>query len=32
LNLMETRVLARAEGPYDNYTAVAVWFQGAMKK
>ncbi|HWR31453.1 MAG TPA: protein phosphatase 2C domain-containing protein [Negativicutes bacterium] len=32
LNLMEKRVLARAEGPYDNYTAVAVWFQGAMKK
>ena len=25
---LEQRILARAEGPYDNYTAVAVWFQG----
>ena len=28
LDHLEQRVLARAEGPYDNYTAVAVWFQG----
>jgi serine/threonine protein phosphatase PrpC len=30
LNCLEKRVLDRAEGPYDNYTAVAVLFQGAI--
>lgn len=30
LNRIEQRVLARAEGSYDNYTAVAVLFQGVL--
>ena len=30
LNRLEQRVLARAEGSYDNYTAVAVLFQGVL--
>ena len=29
LGKIECRILARAEGPYDNYTAAAVLFQGA---
>lgn len=30
LNRIEQRVLAQAEGSYDNYTAVAVLFQGVL--
>ena len=32
LDRLERRILERAEGPYDNYTAIAVLFQGAMQK
>lgn len=31
LKRLEKRILERAEGPYDNYTAVAVLFRGVMK-
>jgi serine/threonine protein phosphatase PrpC len=31
LALLERRVLARASGEHDNYTAVAVRFQGVVK-
>lgn len=31
LSRLEQRILARAEGPYDNYTAIAVLFQGVLK-
>ena len=30
LTRLEQRVLERAIGPHDNYTAVAVWFQGVL--
>ena len=32
LDRLERRVLARAAGPYDNYTAVAVLFRGVESK
>ena len=32
LDRLERRILARATGPYDNYTAVAVWFRGVEDK
>jgi serine/threonine protein phosphatase PrpC len=32
LDCLERRILERAVGPYDNYTAIAVLFQGAMQK
>ena len=31
LELLERRVLERASGEYDNYTAVAVRFQGVVE-
>lgn len=31
LERLEQRILQRATGPYDNYTAIAVLFQGAIK-
>ncbi len=31
LNRLEQRILEKAEGPYDNYTAIAVLFQGVLK-
>ena len=32
LERLEKRILQRATGPYDNYTAIAVLFQGAIKR
>jgi len=32
LSFIEKRIMERAEGTYDNYTAVAVLFQGAIKE